>query len=135
LLREPDVLFGRHAWAPPRPPSPAALERATRALEGAHDCTSFESAGSPASDRVCRILRARWTPWDGGLRLDIVADHFLYHMVRTVVGTALALAGEPDPAAAMRAVLAARDRAAAGPVAPACGLCLEQVFYPEGDAA
>jgi tRNA pseudouridine38-40 synthase len=52
-------------------------------------------------------------------------------MVRTVVGTALAVAQERDPGAAMSAVIAARDRAAAGPVVPPQGLVLEQVFYDE----
>jgi tRNA pseudouridine38-40 synthase len=80
-------------------------------------------------------MRAGWSRWDGGVCLDIVADHFLYHRVRNFVGTALALARAPDPAAAMRRVLAARRRAAAGPCAPPEGLTLEQVFYGEGGAA
>ena len=63
--------------------------------------------------------------------LDIIADHFLYHMVRNIVGTALALQERRDPGAAMRECVAARDRSRAGPTAPAQGLCLEQVFYPE----
>jgi len=46
-----------------------------------------------------------------------------------VVGTALALGREGDPAGAMRRALGARDRAAAGPCAPAQGLTLEEVFY------
>jgi tRNA pseudouridine38-40 synthase len=59
--------------------------------------------------------------------LDIVADHFLYRMVRNIVGTALHLMGADDPAAAMRDVLAGRDRRRAGPTAPAQGLSLEHV--------
>jgi tRNA pseudouridine38-40 synthase len=50
-------------------------------------------------------------------------------MVRTIVGTALAAAATADPAGAMRAVRDARDRAVAGPTAPAHGLCLEEVDY------
>ncbi len=135
LLDRDDVLLGRFAWAPPAPADPAALDRATRVLEGAHDCTSFASSGSPARTNVCRVHRARWSRWEGGTRLDIVADHFLYHMVRTVVGTALAAARTRDPEAAMGRALAARARAAAGPTAPPQGLSLEQVFYPgEGEA-
>ncbi len=134
LLREEDPLLSRFAWHPRHAPAPVALERATRALEGEHDCSSLQSAGSPARP-VCRIARARWRRWEGGEQLDIVADHFLYRMVRTVVGTALAAAGARDPAAAMRDVLAARDRRRAGRTAPAHGLCLEEVFYaPEATA-
>jgi tRNA pseudouridine38-40 synthase len=130
LARNEDPTFGRFAWHPRSLPPADALERATRALEGEHDCSSFLATGSSPARPVCRISRARWQPWEGGLALEIVADHFLYHMVRNVVGTALAAAREADPAEAMQRVLAARDRAQAGVTAPAHGLCLEEVFYP-----
>jgi tRNA pseudouridine38-40 synthase len=131
LARYPDVLVGRHAWWPRRALDPPGLARSTQVLEGTHDCSSFRSAGSGPANQVCRITRASWSRWEGGVQLDIIADHFLYHMVRNVVGTALAVAREPYPAGAMRAVLAARDRAAGGPTAPPQGLVLEQVFYAE----
>jgi tRNA pseudouridine38-40 synthase len=134
LLREDDMLWARFAWRPRRSVKPDALERATAALEGEHDFAAFESSGSPSATR-CRIARARWRPWEGGVQLDIVADHFLYHMVRGIVGTALDLSDARDPAAAMRAVLASRDRRKAGRNAPPQGLCLEQVFYDEGGGA
>lgn len=130
LLREEDPGIGRFAWRPRHAALPDALDRATRLLEGDHDCSSFRGAGSSPAHPVCSIARARWRPWEWGLTLDIVADHFLYHMVRNIVGTALAAAREPDPAAAMRRVIAARDRGRAGVTAPAHGLCLEEVFYP-----
>jgi tRNA pseudouridine38-40 synthase len=133
LLDHEDVLLGRFAWRPRRAPHPERLERAVRVLEGVHDCRSFESSGSPAGSTVCRIARARWSRWEGGLLLDIVADHFLYHMVRTVVGTALEAAGSDDPAGRMIAVLEARDRRRAGVTVPAQGLCLEEVFYEDGE--
>lgn len=129
LMHEDDVLEGRYAVRPRRAWTPDAWGRATRALEGRHDFRSFESAGSPRRTGTCHVMRADWSRWEGGVQLDIVADHFLYRMVRNVVGTALALADEPDPAAAMRRVLAARDRAAAGPCMPPQGLRLEEVFY------
>ncbi len=129
LFLEPFALRPRGRWAPD------AWRSATAALEGRHDFTSFESAGSPRESKVCRVIRADWSWWEGGVCLDIVADHFLYHMVRNIVGTALSVARTPDPAAAMREVLAARDRAAAGPCAPPHGLTLEEVFFPEGGSA
>ena len=62
---------------------------------------------------LCRIALAHWRRWEGGLQLDITADHFLYHMVRNLVATALQAAKDADPAARMAAVLASRDRARA----------------------
>ncbi len=131
LAHNDDVLTGRHAWYPRQRVDLSALERATRALEGTHDCSSLRSAGSGPANPVCCIMRASWSAWEDGVRLDIIADHFLYHMVRNVIGTALAAARESDPAGAMRAVLAARDRSAAGRTVPPQGLVLEQVFYDE----
>lgn len=129
LLRREDPMLERFAWRPRGWPAAAALEAATRPLEGRHDCSSFRSAGSSDTRPECAVARAAWREWEGGLLLDITADHFLYHMVRTIVGTAVAAAATADPAGAMRAVRDARDRAAAGPTAPAHGLCLEEVFY------
>jgi tRNA pseudouridine38-40 synthase len=129
LMWSDDPMHGRYAWKPKRIPDPGALDRATRPLEGEHDCSSLRAQGSSPSNPVCRVARARWRTWEAGLALDVVADHFLYHMVRNIVGTALAAAREPDPASAMRHVLAAGDRKAAGITAPPQGLCLEEVFY------
>jgi tRNA pseudouridine38-40 synthase len=130
LLRVEDPLFGRFAWRPPRWPEAGALEESCRVLEGRHDFSSFRSAGSSDSPPDCEVFRAGWRTWEGGLQLDILADRFLYHMVRSIVGTALRAATGANPAAAMRAVLDARARQAAGPTAPAHGLCFEQAFYP-----
>jgi tRNA pseudouridine38-40 synthase len=130
LLHEDDVLLGRFAWAP-RPRRPAeALERAARALEGTRDFSALRGAGATPGTPVCRVMRASVSVWEGGLRLDVIADHFLYHMVRNMVGSLLAAAAAPDPAEAMRAILASRDRSRAGVTAPAHGLTLEQVYYP-----
>lgn len=131
LLRAEDPLEERFAWRPRRWPEPAALEVTTRALEGRRDFSSFRSTGSSDSNPVCDITRARWTMCEGGLRFEIVADHFLYHMVRSIVGTALEVCTAADPAGRMLAVIEALDRSAAGPTAPAHGLCLEEVTYPE----
>ena len=137
LLVKDDVLRARHAWLPAqpawlpdRPLDAARLERATRVLEGEHDCSSFGSAGSSPANPRCRISRARWSRWEGGLAFDVVADHFLYHMVRTLVGTALKVSTAEHPDREMREIREARDRSAAGVTVPAQGLCLEQVFYP-----
>ena len=135
LLHRDDVLWSRFAWRPALRWDAAGLDRATRVLEGTHDFRAFQSAGSSDGRPICRMYRARWSGWEAGLRLDILADHFLYHMVRNIVGTALRLSLAPDPARAMREVLESRSRARAGLNAPACGLCFEQAFYDEEGAA
>jgi len=130
LLYQDDVLLKRFAWRPRHPMDPEGLVKAVAPLLGEQDFASFQAAGGTPRGSRCRIVRASWRPWEGGLLLDVIADHFLYHMVRNLVGTALAFQDRPDPAEAMRACLAARDRSRAGPTAPAHALCLEEVFYP-----
>ncbi len=125
-----DVLLRRIAWYPRRALTVEALHRAVRELEGEHDFSAFQATGSTAVTPRCHLLRARVTPWETGARVEVTADHFLYHMVRNIVGTAVAAAETDDPAAAMRAVLASRDRGRGGITAPPQGLVLEAVFYP-----
>jgi len=129
LLKNDDVLWSRFAWNPGRWCDPMGLARAVEPLEGEQDFAAFQAAGGAEVRTTCRMYRAGWTTWEGGLQFNVVADHFLYHMVRNIVGTALRLAGMKDPAAAMRDVLASRDRRRAGVTAPPEGLTLEQVFY------
>ena len=129
VLAHDDVLAGRFAWWPRRPLDRDALARAVRPLEGEHDCSAFRATGSSPGSPRCRIFRASWSREEHGLRLDIVADHFLYHMVRNVVGTAFQAARAADPGAALREVLRSGDRGRAGVTVPAHGLCLEEVFY------
>ncbi len=131
LLDAPDVLWERFAWATPHAVDGAALERAVEPLAGTHDFSAFEAAGSTPAHPVCAMALARWTRWEAGWRFDVEADHFLYHMVRNLVGTALRAQRDADPAARVAEVLASRDRARAGPTAPAHGLCLEAVRYEE----
>ncbi len=132
LLDRQDLLWSRFAWWPGRAVDPARLERAVRVLEGPHDFRSFQSAGSSPTATRCEMVRIGWRRWEAGLMLDIVADHFLYRMVRNLVGAALQVMERDDPGDAMRELLRDPDRGRRGGAAPPQGLCLEQVFYPEG---
>jgi tRNA pseudouridine38-40 synthase len=137
LLAAPDLLAERYAWAPGRMPALAALAASAAPLAGTHDYSAFQAVGSSPVDPVCTIVHARWTAYGApgeagsGATFDVMADHFLYHMVRNLVGTALDAAATPDPAAHMRTVLDSRDRARGGVTAPPAGLSLESVLYAE----
>lgn len=129
VLDGSDVLLRRHAWRPRARLDAEALALAVRPIEGTHDCAAFQASGCTAGRSECVVHHVGWRRWEGGLLLDIVADHFLYHMVRNILGTALKAMAATDPAGAMSRILAGRDRRRAGPTAPPQGLCLEQVFY------
>jgi tRNA pseudouridine38-40 synthase len=112
---------GRRAPAPRRAPA--------RGLTGEHDFTSF--CRHPGADRsTVRDLRSLTVVRRGDfVEVGAVANAFLHQMVRSLVGTLVAVGeGRIDPAA-MPAILTARDRAAAGRPAPARGLTLERVRY------
>ncbi len=130
LNRPARAALGAHrVWHIPALLDVDAMQQGAQHLIGRHDFTSFRAAACQAS-----------SPWRTLDRLDVVRDgelvcivaearSFLHHQVRNMVGT-LRLVGEGrwKPANMARA-LAARDRAAAGPTAPASGLFLTGVRY------
>ena len=124
--RKHPLLRGR-AWRLPSLPELEALSRAASAIEGRHDFRSFANVGSSAKTTVRTIHRACWSREEDRARFDVVGDGFLYKMVRNLVGSLIEAASEDDPAAAVRAVLAARDRRSAGRAAPPWGLFLMAV--------
>ncbi|HEY6100259.1 MAG TPA: tRNA pseudouridine(38-40) synthase TruA, partial [Anaeromyxobacter sp.] len=87
IVPSPSALRRRQAWVRDLRCDAAALNRAARPLEGAHDFVSFSKASPDADSTQCRVARARWSGRAGRLRFDIEADRFLYTMVRRIVAT------------------------------------------------
>jgi tRNA pseudouridine38-40 synthase len=104
----------------------AAMRDASARLVGRRDFSSF--AAGPGGVRSVR--RAEWCEPDTSLlRFEVTADAFLRGMVRAIVGTLLWVGrGKIDPPT-FEKIIAASDRAMAGPSAPANGLCLIAVEY------
>jgi len=124
----------------------AVLEAGAAALAGTHDFRAFANQGSPRRTTVRTLYGLRWSGAAGErLELDVVGDGFLYRMVRAIVGTLVDWARSPEHLAACgpggsaadaaRFLLASGERAAAGPVAPAQGLCLMGVGLAGGASA
>jgi tRNA pseudouridine38-40 synthase len=131
-----------------------ALEKAAQAFLGEHDFLSFAATDPDLTTRnllldpglephpkpgaVRTIYTSTWEErsGDGGdlLVYRVRGSGFLHHMVRNMVGTMLDVGrGQISPEAIPK-ILAARNRAAAGPTAPARGLFLHSVEYDEGEA-
>lgn len=128
--RSRPALLAHRAWHVRAPLDAAAMADGAERLVGPHDFTSFRAAACQAENPV-RTLDRLEVRRDGEA-IEIVAEarSFLHHQVRNMVGT-LRLVGEGRwRAADVTAALAARDRAAAGPTAPAAGLFLAAVRYP-----
>ena len=80
-------------------------------------------------DNTRTIYHSVWREQEDLLIYRITGNGFLHHMVRNLVGTFVEAASNRISPDAIPAILAARDRSAAGPTAPASGLFLVEVEY------
>lgn len=107
------------------------MQEAARHLVGRHDFSAFKSSNSDDSSPICSVERAELLNYgEGKLEFWISADHFVYNMVRIIVGTLVDIGlGKREPSDLSYA-LTEKGRHLAGPTAPPWGLCLDQVDYP-----
>jgi len=128
--RMPSAFWHKHAWHHARPLDAAAMAEAAAVLVGEHDCVAFMAAdGDPVLSTVRRIFTSEIECTGDFLLYRIEATAFLKHMVRNIVGTLVEIGRGERPASDMAAVIASRDRARAGQMAPPHGLTLVGVRY------
>lgn len=112
---------------------PLDLERmlaAARHFIGEKDFSAMAAIGCQRASMVRTVLRCDLERHMDEIRVDVEGTGFLYKQVRTMVGTMLNVGQglwEPDE---VKEIIESRDRASAGPTAPARGLCLRWVRYP-----
>ena len=114
-----------------RAPDFERMNEAARLLLGRHDFTSFSKLHTDVKTNICTVTHAEWTQRDGEWVFTIEADRFLRNMVRAVVGTLLEVGRGRMPVDGFARVIEARDRCRAGTSAPAQGLYLVDVRYPD----
>lgn len=118
-----------YEWHLPGTYGVTAMRAAARHLVGEHDFASFCRSPRDGRSTFRTLQRLSVRTLGDDLRFRASADGFLHQMVRSLVGTLVAVGeGRIDPGS-MPAILAARDRSAAGPVAPPDGLTLVSVTY------
>jgi tRNA pseudouridine38-40 synthase len=125
--------FSRHvAWhhAPPGGLDAEAMHEAAQALLGTHDFSSFGRVPEGATP-VRNLLAISVQRAEDLVVIRVTANAFIQQMVRSIVGTLVKVGEGEHPPGWVAEVLEARDRAAAGPVAPPHGLFLVEVDYPE----
>ncbi|MBO5057240.1 MAG: tRNA pseudouridine(38-40) synthase TruA [Lachnospiraceae bacterium] len=93
-------------------------------LIGEHDFKSFCSAAAVVETTVRTILDIQVEKEDSEISIKVCGSGFLYNMVRIIAGTLLEIGRGSYPPEHMKDILEAKDRQAAGPTAPACGLTL-----------
>jgi tRNA pseudouridine38-40 synthase len=134
ILNRPtrSALYRERAWWIHRPLDETRMRDAAVHLHGEHDFSAFRAAGCQAltpNREILSLTVERHAEW---LAVTVRANAFLQHMVRNIVGVLVAIgAGDEEPGWT-RQVLESRDRTRGGMAAPAHGLTLIEVRYPEG---
>ncbi len=123
----------RYEWAVRHPLDADALHGEAQAVLGEHTFRAFAVAHTaPVDDHHrCVIQHAAWVPRDGGWVFEAQANRFLHHMVRFLVGTMIDVAQGRRPRGTLARLLDAPDNAETSAPAPARGLSLRAVTYPE----
>ncbi len=109
-----------------------AMKEAVACLPGVHDFSAFKSSNSDKASPIIEVKYAKLLNLgEGELEFIIAADHFVYNMIRIIVGTLIEIGLKKRPADSLKAALIGAQRKLAGPTAPALGLSLVSVKYPE----
>jgi tRNA pseudouridine38-40 synthase len=133
--RAPPALERNRVWWVPVALDAEAMAQAARVLLGRHDFTTFRAAQCQANSPLRTLGRLDVSRQGEEIVIAAGARSFLHNQVRSMVGS-LKLVGEGKwRASDMERALKARDRAACGPVAAACGLYLERVDYGASQVA
>jgi len=137
-------VFVHQCWHLPEKLDIPLMNQAAKLLLGQKDFKSFAAADDHRTDSVrtifrCEVYSAQPAPPNTGhesrvtgddwVFIDVEGNRFLYNMVRNIVGTLVEVGvGRMKPEKIVE-ILEAKDRRAAGPIAPPEGLCLMWVKY------
>ncbi len=124
-------LLRTRVWRRREPLDVAAMTAASVAWLGENDFSSFRAAGCQSRTPMRRLTAVRIARSGRLVVLEFTANAFLHHMVRNLVGTLVEIGERRRPPEWAGELLAARDRRLAAETAPARGLTLVDVIYPE----
>ena len=126
----PCVFERKYVWQVPEPLNLDAMAAGAALLLGTHDFLPFSSLKKSKKSTVRTLKQLEINRVGPELQITAVADGFLYHMVRILVGTLVDIGQGKLLPAEISAVFEAGVRAVAGQTAPPQGLCLMEVKYP-----
>lgn len=108
------------------------MNKGAEELKKYTDFTSFSKLHTDVKTNNCKIESAYWLSEDNILTFSITADRFLRNMVRSIVGTLVLLGRHKINIPQFQEIIQKKKRSAAGESAPAQGLFLTHIAYPEG---
>ncbi len=126
---KPDVFIRKYVYRAEGIYDMEKMQMAAKKLLGKHDFKGFSSVSKTKKSTVRTIYSIDITEEDGLLKIRINGSGFLYNMVRIIAGTLLLVGTGKLDEGVIDLVLENKERAAAGPTLPACGLTLVEVFY------
>lgn len=107
------------------------MNKALAYIIGEHDFNSFKGSGSTNPARDCIMYKAECKKENNLIFIDLIANRFLYNMIRIIVGTLIPVGNEVNPPESFIHILNMMDRRSAGNTAKANGLTLMYVGYNE----
>jgi len=107
-----------------------AMNEACELMPGEHDFASFASSLDDSRSTFRNVYEAEIEKKEEFTVFRIVANSFLPHQVRSTVGLLIRLGLGKMGVEDFHDIMEARSLGLAGPVSPACGLCLEKINYP-----
>ncbi len=132
IARRRTAFAKRHVWWVKRPLDLEAMRRAAAGCEGRHDFRNFCDRPEEQESTIVVVQSAGITESGDLLLVRIVASHFLWKMVRRIVGAIVAIGSGEGPPGGISDLIAGAGAGArvAEWTAPASGLFLERVVYP-----
>lgn len=121
-----------YSWFLPNEPDFELMNKAAGLLISTVDFTSFSKLHTDTKTNDCHVTEAQWSPMeDGRWVFTIKADRFLRNMVRAIVGTLMDVGRHKLSIEGFRQIIESKDRCSAGDSAPAPGLFLYKIEYPD----
>lgn len=121
-----------YSWFLPNEPDFGLMNQAAELLVETVDFTSFSKLHTDTRTNDCHVTEALWTPSeDGRMVFTVTADRFLRNMVRAIVGTLMDVGRHKLTIDGFRKIIESKDRCSAGDSAPAQGLFLYKIVYPD----
>ena len=121
-----------YSWFLPNEPDFELMNKAAGLLISTVDFTSFSKLHTDTKTNDCHVTEAQWSPMeDGRWVFTITADRFLRNMVRAIVGTLMDVGRHKLSIEGFRQIIESKDRCSAGDSAPAPGLFLYKIEYPD----
>jgi tRNA pseudouridine38-40 synthase len=131
ISKAKDPFFDNSSWYLHGNIDISAMNEACKMLYNHNDFTSFSRLHSGSKSNICKIYNAGWEESDNRLIFSIKADRFLRNMVRAIVGSMVDIGFGKKDLREFEEIILAKDRCKAGKSAPAKGLFLVDIEYPE----